>query len=112
MSIKILLDEDTQLALARAFRQRGFQAVHIAEIERKGFSDLEQLEYAVHHQYCFFTFNKRDFVQLHTRYIAAGKTHYGVIASPQLSISEIVGRLGALAKALPVQGMQNELRFL
>ncbi|MCU0426547.1 MAG: DUF5615 family PIN-like protein [Candidatus Kapabacteria bacterium] len=112
MNIKFLLDEDTQLALAQAFRQRGFDAVHIGELQRKGFSDPEQLEYAVQHGYCFFTFNKRDFVILHTEYVVLNKTHYGIIASPHLPISDILRRMSTLVKTLSAEGMNNELRFL
>jgi predicted nuclease of predicted toxin-antitoxin system len=112
MSIKFLLDEDTQLALAQAFRQRGFEAVHVSELQRKGLSDPEQLDFAAQNGYCFFTFNKRDFVILHTEYAVLNKTHHGIIASPHLSISDILRRLGALVTTLSAHGMKNELRFL
>ena len=65
MKPRILLDEDTHLALAEALRQRGFDAVHIQEIGRKGCSDPEQLDFAVQNERCIVSFNRKDFVALH-----------------------------------------------
>jgi predicted nuclease of predicted toxin-antitoxin system len=112
MTLKFLLDEDTQVALSQALRQRGFETLHVAELGRKGYSDAEQLEFAVSQDYCFFTYNKRDFVILHTEYITLQKPLCGIIVSPHLSISEVMRRLGVLVKILSAEEMRNELRFL
>jgi predicted nuclease of predicted toxin-antitoxin system len=45
--VKLLLDEDVQLDLASALRKRGYEAIHVQELGRKGRSDREQIEYAV-----------------------------------------------------------------
>ena len=43
MKIKLLLDEDVQVAVAHALRQRGYDVYHAQELSRKGNSDDEQL---------------------------------------------------------------------
>ncbi|MCY7334461.1 MAG: DUF5615 family PIN-like protein, partial [Pseudanabaena sp. CAN_BIN31] len=50
-------------------RKRGYDAVHIQELSRKGRSDREQIEYAVEQESCIFTFNVKDFVLLHNDYV-------------------------------------------
>jgi len=64
MKIKLFLDEDVHTALAAALRKRGFDAVHVSELSRKGKSDDEQLRYAAEQERCLFSFNVRDFVML------------------------------------------------
>ena len=42
----MLLDEDVRPLLAEILRQRGYDAVHILDLERTGKTDAEQLEFA------------------------------------------------------------------
>jgi predicted nuclease of predicted toxin-antitoxin system len=65
MKIKLFMDEDVYLALALAIRKRGYDAVHVSELNLKGKSDDEQLRYAIEDQRCIFSFNIKDFVLLH-----------------------------------------------
>jgi predicted nuclease of predicted toxin-antitoxin system len=36
--------------LASALRKRGYDAIHVQELDRKGLSDREQLKYAIEQQ--------------------------------------------------------------
>ncbi len=110
--VKLLLDEDVHLDLASALRKRGYEAVHIQELSRKGRSDREQIEYAVDQESCIFTFNVKDFVLLHNDYAIAEKEHFGVIVSPQLAIGEALRRLLALLQRSSCESMRNMLEFL
>jgi predicted nuclease of predicted toxin-antitoxin system len=65
VQIRLLLDEDIHGTLAQAVCKRGFDAVHVQEINRKGYGDREQLEFAVTQGRCLVTFNVKDFVLLH-----------------------------------------------
>jgi len=56
------------LALAVALRKRGYDVVHVQELDRKGRTDPEQLEYAVENGRCLMSFNVKDFVILHNEY--------------------------------------------
>ena len=40
--IDLLIDEDAHLALAAALRRRGYDAIHVREVERLGLDDLVQ----------------------------------------------------------------------
>ena len=42
MKIKLLWDEDVHLSVAIASRKRGYDVVHVQEVERKGKTDAEQ----------------------------------------------------------------------
>jgi len=65
MKIQLFLDEDVHSGLAHALRQRGYDAIHAQELERKGRSDLDQLLFAIEQERCLFTFNVKDFVIFH-----------------------------------------------
>jgi predicted nuclease of predicted toxin-antitoxin system len=65
VKVKLLLDEDIHFSLAIALRKRGFDVLHVQELERKGMSDREQLNFAVVNERCLFSFNVKDFVILH-----------------------------------------------
>jgi len=45
MKIKLLLDEDVHTALAAALRKRGFDAVHVSELNRKGKSGTGSVQW-------------------------------------------------------------------
>ena len=81
MKVKLLLDEDVHFSLAIALRTRGFDVVHVQELERKGMSDREQLNFAVVNERCLLSFNVRDFVILHNEYVKSDQKHFGIIVS-------------------------------
>jgi len=93
MKLKLFLDEDIQMGLSHALRQRGFDVVHAQDLKRKGKSDREQLEFAVQEERCFMTFNVRDFVKLHNQYVGKNLEHWGIIVSRQIPIGEALRRL-------------------
>jgi len=101
--VKLLLDEDVQLDLALALRKRGYEAIHVQELGRKGRSDREQIEYAVEQSVCMFTFND---------YVISEKEHFGIIVSPQLPIGEALRRLLALLQRSSYESIKNVLEFL
>lgn len=45
MKVRLLLDEDVHFSLAIALRKRGFEVLHVQELERKGMTDREQLNF-------------------------------------------------------------------
>jgi len=68
MNPKLLLDEDVHLQLAKALRNRGFGAMHVHEINRKGKSDEEQLLFAKNQSRCLISFNVKDFIKIHEKF--------------------------------------------
>ena len=57
MKVRLLLDEDVHAELSHALRNRGFDVLHAQEIDRKGKTDREQLEFATKESRCIFSFN-------------------------------------------------------
>jgi len=96
--------------LASALRKRGYDAIHIQEMDRKGYSDLDQLEYATSQQRCLFSFNVRDFVLLHN--MSTEQEHFGIIVARHLPIGETLRRLLALLQKNSSESIKNTLEFL
>ena len=112
MKIELLLDEDVQVELADALKARGVNAVPAQELGRKGLSDEEQLKFAGNDNRTLFTYNVKDFVELHREFIMEGKEHRGIIVSKQLPIGEALKRLLSLVNILSAEDMVNRLEFL
>lgn len=92
MAIGLLLDEDVRPLLAETLRQRGFDARHVAELKRSGFSDAEQLDFAVKQRRALLTHNIRDFLLLDREYRRRKGTHYGILVSDQVPFRELLRR--------------------
>jgi len=85
--IKLLIDEDVHSVLSSILRKRGFDAVHVQELNRKGRSDIEQLTFASRKQRALLSFNVKDYVLLHNKYVHEGKNHSGIIVSKQITLT-------------------------
>ena len=112
MKIKLLIDEDVHSRLAHALRKRGYNAIHAQELERKGRSDSDQLLFAIQQERCFFTFNVKDFVILHSKHVKHSQEHWGIIVSKQLPFRETISKLLRLLQHTDKETMKNRLEFL
>ena len=112
MKIQLFLDEDVYSGLAHALRQRGYDVIHAQELDRKGRSDLDQLIFAIEQERCFFTFNVKDFVILHTKQVKAQQEHWGIVVSKQLTFRETMSRLLYLLQRYRKEEMKDRLEFL
>ena len=110
--IKLLIDEDTHLALARALRSRGYDAVHVREKERLGLDDVSQLVFAASQGRCFLTFNVGEFVGLHRQFVRAGREHFGIIVSAQKPIGQLLRETLAFLQSHSSDEIVNQLVFL
>jgi len=91
--IRLYLDEDVHKKIALALRLKGYDVVSAHEVGNHGIPDYKQLQYAISEERAIFTFNVGDFNRLHKEYIKTGKSHFGILLSKQLSISETIRRL-------------------
>lgn len=115
MKISLCLDEDARdNGLFRALRSRGVDVITVREADRLGYSDLEQLEWAAIEGRVIYTFNRRDFFQLHTAFLTQGRNHAGIILAPQqhYSVGEQMRRLLNLIETKSAEEMQNQIEFL
>lgn len=88
----LLLDEDVQPLLADVLRQRGYDVVHVLEIDHGGRSDDDQLAYASLHGRSLLTHNIRDFLVLDQAYRSQGREHCGILLSDQVPFRELLRR--------------------
>ena len=91
-AIRLLLDEDVRVLLAEVLRQRGYDAVHVLELDRGGKSDAEQLAHATTEHRAILTHNIRDYAILDKDYRSRRKRHRGIIASDQLPFRDLLRR--------------------
>lgn len=110
--ISLFLDEDVHLELGKAFRNRGFDAIHAQESGRKGYSDASQLEYAVEQKRCLVSFNVKDFVQLHNECAKREIEHYGIVASKQQPIRIILRKLLNHLQKNSRESFKNRIEFI
>ncbi len=112
-SAVLYLDEDSQrAALVRALRSRQVEVVACNEARLQGTPDEVQLDYAAANGLVLFTFNRGDFVHLHTRYMNEGRSHTGIIVSDQLETGVIFRRLLQLIHTRSAEEMRNGYEFL
>jgi predicted nuclease of predicted toxin-antitoxin system len=62
--MRFLLDEDLNPAAAEIGRGLGLDVVSVHEIDRRGFSDEEQLRFAITQHRALVTRNRDDFLRL------------------------------------------------
>jgi len=110
--INLYLDEDVDISLAHALKQKGVDVLTTQESGNKRLSDSEQLEFAVNNRRAIFTHNKRDFLLLHRNYILEGKEHYDLILSDQRTVGEMLRGLSKLVFSLTAEQMKNRQEFL
>jgi hypothetical protein len=115
MRIILYFDEDSQENdLIQALRLREAKVYSSAEAGLNGRTDEEQLTFAAAEGYVLYSYNSRDFYHLHTQFLAAGKTHAGIILGPQqqYSVGEQMRRLLKIIGAKSAEEMQNQVEFL
>lgn len=111
--IRLYLDEDAQrTSLVRALRARQIDVLTANEAGKVGLSDADQLAFAVSQSRTIFTFNRGDFVKLHTEYLQQNRAHPGIIVSDQLEIGVVIRRLLKLLDGRSAEKMHSWLEFL
>ena len=75
---------------------------------------IRLLEYAAKERRAIYSFNVGDFCQLHSQWLAEGKSHAGIILArqQQFSIGEQLRRLIKLMNAVSSDTMLGRLEFL
>lgn len=110
--IRLYLNEDVHIRLAKALRQRGFDAITTVEAGMLGTPDEEQLALAVSQGRAILTFNRGDYARLHKQYAEHGWEHCGIIVSEQYPIGELLRRVLNLFMSLSADDMRNRLEYL
>jgi hypothetical protein len=113
--IRLYLDEDTiNASLVKALRNADLDVMTVADAQRLGLSDEEQLIWAMSQRRVLYSYNVGDFCQLHSTFIVDKRSHAGIILAPQrqYSIGQQQRGLLKLAASLSVDEVVNQLLFL
>lgn len=100
--------------LIRALRARGLNITTAKEESMINRSDREHLEYATNSNRVVFSFNRKDFYNIHIEYTEQGKNHAGIILSKQqnYSVGDQMRRILKLAGSKTAEEMKNQVEFL
>ena len=91
--IKLYIDEDLTDRLAVSLRSRGYDVVSAHEVNMRGKTDKEQLEYATKHNRVILTRNIKHFVNLQREYYKKGLLHKGIVVTNYLPFKELIKRI-------------------
>ena len=98
----LLLDEDVQLVMAQALRDRGHDVVHALELGLKSKDDALVLATAVAQGRAVLTHNVTDFLPLAGEYARRGRDHLGIFLAKQMDVKALLARTTrALAERTP-----------
>lgn len=109
---KLYLNEHLSPRLATQLRGYGFDVTSSHGAHMLSSDDEEQFALAVSEQRAIVTFNFSDFVELHGRYISAGKQHWGIILSTEERTGILLHRLLRLLNSLTADELKTTVRWL
>jgi hypothetical protein len=115
MRIRLYIDEDAMgKGLVRAFRSHNIEVITAYEAGMAGGSDEAHLKYATANGLALYSYNRGDFMDLHTQFLERGLSHAGIIlcANNRWSIGEQLRRLLLLVEARSSEEMQDQVVFL
>lgn len=107
-AIRLLLDEDVRPTLAAALRARGYDAVAVSELGKKGTKDPDLIEWASREKRVILSHNVRDFPRLSGERAKAGLLHAGIVVAEQSDFRTLL-RLLAQKQA---EDLENQLDWL
>jgi hypothetical protein len=110
--VALYIDEDITHKLAKALRERGFDAIAAYEAGNIGIPDPVHLEFAASQRRALLTCNAKDFSPLFDEWWEAGKEHYGIIVSDQLEFGEMLRRVLNLLDSVTAGEMRNNYKNL
>lgn len=113
--VRIYVDEDAaESVVVAGLRARGVDLMTTVEANRRGTSDVEQLEFATLQGRVLYTLNAGDFARLHREFLQHGRTHAGIVVIPaqRYSIGQKVRRLAAFVQSSSAERMKSRIEFL
>lgn len=111
--MKVLLDEMYPSGLAVALREKGIDAVTVAEFGIAGRSDLDVFTAAADAGYAVLTENVSDFARISGDHLGAGGHHHGVlIALSSRFLRRPAGHGGIVAAVAAVAGGRLDDRLV
>lgn len=107
---RLHFDEDADLRLARALRQRGYDVSTTPEAGLRGRSDEEQLAYAASQGRVLITHNITHFPGIYDEWWEQGREHAGIVVIIRgLSVGEMLRKMEALLNHYDAEKLRNML---
>lgn len=113
--IRLYIDEDAMDEdFLRALRSRNVDVTTPKDVGMLHRSDEDQLSWAMENGRVIFTFNVRDFNQLHSIWNEKGLIHSGMIFASQqrYGIGELMRRVLLIVNVRSSEEMQNQVEFI
>ncbi len=110
--VKLYIDEDLSDRLAVALRSRGYDAVSAHEVNMRGRTDEEQLDYSTQNNRVILTRNIKHFVNLQIDFYKKGRPHSGIIVTNYLPLKEMIKRIINFLENNKISGMKQRLEWL
>lgn len=113
--IRLYIDEDaSRNSFVLALRDQNFNVLTTAEAGNLGLIDSEQLIWSTNHNRAIYTFNVKDYCQLHKMYMSEMKQQSGIIIVPRqsYSVGEQLRSLKKLISSISSEEIKNKLIFL
>jgi len=110
--ISLYIDEDLSDRIAVALRSKGFNAISAHEVNMRGKTDKEQLDYAIKHNCVILTRNIKHFVNLQREYYKHGLPYNGILVTDYLPLKELIRRLTKFLNEKNLPGISNTLDWL
>ncbi len=112
---KLYIDEDSgDRSLVQALQARGVDVVTASEVGMIEWADNEHLSYATSQDRVLYSFNRGDFLRLHSQYLAEGREHAGILLARQqhYSVGEQMRRVLKVMALKSAADMHNCVEFL
>ena len=97
--------------VAHAGRGLGLDVVSVHELDRRGLSDQDQLEFAVVEGRILVSRNRDDFIRLTVSLYQAGRAHSGLIIVPYTLPNNEPERIAHALKKWSEDRSENELDY-
>jgi len=110
--IKLYLDEDVDLLLAKVIRDREYDILSTHEAEMHKSNDYKQIDFATSQGRAILTHNIRDFHRIAKEYAKINKFHAGIIFSSQLPFKELLKRTLRLLNKHNAEDILNQVVWL
>jgi predicted nuclease of predicted toxin-antitoxin system len=91
--LKLLCDENIEYEITLALQRAGFDALHIKDLDRRGYSDPSQLQAAILHNRILITYDRTDFLELNHPFLESGAPYPGIIIAKTRTVREVIRRL-------------------
>lgn len=115
MKISLYFDENAMDdRLIRPLRVQGVDVTTVREANLLRASDEQQLLYATEKGRVIYSYNVKDFMALHSKFLQQGTSHAGIILAHErrLSMGEQIRALLRLIDARSAEEMQEQVVFL